>query len=216
MRRFVPPALLFLLLTAAAGAQAGQWSINSFASLEAAEEALGALPQNAVAVGLAVDPDGVVTLLAVPSSRKVTDAQIVAYPLDDDFSTAITATMQLGWTPMDISRNDEEITVLWAELAIGVDDWRIVDSAVDINSRSATINQYTGEGFTLWGFSAEETRLTYLFLKFRESPTDQYSVAPVARTGATISAAMDEGQSDGWIPTGFDLTEELAWILFAR
>ena len=131
--------------------------------------------------------------------------------LEDD----ITASIQDGFVPMDISRYGEALAVLWVDTELSVEGWRISTSENSFTERAQTIRGFETSGFTLYGISINQDLVWYLFLRFGETThTAQllaYPMDSVALQNGLITAT-----DQGWRPTGIASTESMLYVSYLK
>ncbi len=131
--------------------------------------------------------------------------------LEDD----ITASIQDGFVPMDISRYGEALAVLWVETDMPLEGWRISTSENSFTERSRTIHSYETSGFTLYGVTVNENLVWYLFLRLGETAhTSQLLAYPME--SVVIQNGLITATDQGWRPTGIATTESMLYVCYLK
>ncbi len=131
--------------------------------------------------------------------------------LEDD----ITASIQDGSVPMDISRYGEALAVLWVETDLPLEGWRISTSENSFTERARTIQSFETSGFTLYGVTVNENLVWYLFLRLGETAhTSQLLAYPM--DSAVIQSGLITATDQGWRPTGIATTESMLYVCYLK
>ena len=122
-----------------------------------------------------------------------------------DFSTIeqeITAAINSGYVPMDLSRFEDSISILWIEsTSLTVNSWRIHSTANTVDSRAAAINSFQDQGFSLWGISTHEDQAWFLFLNVEESDTFGI-ISGFPKVDQEVQDGLLQTNARGYLPNG--------------
>ena len=203
-----------LLAATGLALQAAEWNVTGYANTESAQKGLEQLiEQGEMPVGFDIDPEGTNFVLSVSSDLRAGGVEIVRYEVEDALGGYIQYTIEQGWMPFGLARTGQVMSILWVEIPLEVEEWRLAESALDINARAATINQFAEEGYSLWDVSAESDRMTYLFLKFPEPAYNQVSITPFFRRSETLADEINTITNQGWLPNGLAVNEQFLFFV---
>lgn len=136
-----------------------------------------------------------------------------------DFSTLeqeITAAINSGYVPMDLSRFEDSISILWIEsTSLTVNGWRIHSTANTVDSRAEAINQFQEQGFSLWGFSTYEDQAWFLFLDVEESDTFGI-ISGFPKVDQELREGLLQANGRGFLPSGLAIDPETYFLSMIR
>lgn len=152
--------------------------------------------------------ESLAVLLVKDQSVEVGRWAIVDYTDWNQLEDDITAAIRDGFVPMDISRYGEALAVLWAEIDLPLEGWRISTSQNSPAERSRTIRSFETSGFTLYGISVNQDLVWYLFLRLGETGHTTQLLTYLMESEA-IQGGLIAATDQGWRPTGIAATESL-------
>lgn len=171
-----------------------------------------------VPVGLEVDADGSATMLLLrDAAQEIETWHIRSYTDPDTMENEISAAIQLGWTPMDISRVAAGLVVLFVERGEQVDSWRLHTEPDSADHRTASIQSFADQGFSLAGFSTSEGRAWMLFL--REGSADEPAIGTISaydKNTTDLRDGLAQAIAFGWIPIALGASESSLLVGYAR
>jgi len=167
-------------------------------------------------VGVELEPGESLSVLLVQSGETEVDSWVISdhadwNALEDEITQGLTA----GLVPMDISRVEDALVILWVRASIPVTGWRLHTAANTISDRARATNQFQSEGFTLWGISVYEDLAWFLFLKQPESQRAGTTSVYRKATGA-ITDGIVRSSEDGWLPIGLAATLDDYYVAYVR
>ena len=156
-----------------------------------------------VPVGLEITPGASIAVLVARTEMLEIRGWVITDI--DDWNTLegeITAGIERGLVPMDISRYGDSLAVMWVDTDFPIEGWRISTSPNTVSDRIRTINDFQGLGFTLWGMSVHENLAWYLFLRL-PGTFPSGAVSGFAKDATALQAGMVAASKEGWAPNGF-------------
>lgn len=224
-RAFPFSLVLILALSAAAIGQTNArpspdapWQLVffPFGDPRATEVINEAIRDGYVPVGLEITQgESLGVLLVRTDSVVVRSWAILDYDDWNALETEITGGIADGFVPMDISRYGETLAILWVRADLTIEAWRVSTSPNTIADRTRTINNFQGQGFTLWGMSVHEGLVWYLFLRQPGVPPAG-AVSGFSKDGQILQAGMVNASKEGWLPNGLASTDRTIYICFVR
>nr|MDA3948437.1 hypothetical protein [Spirochaeta sp.] len=127
----------------------------------------------------------------------------------------ITEGLTAGLVPMDISRVEDTLVILWVRAAIPVTGWRLHTAPNTISDRAKATNEFQGLGFTLWGISVYEDLAWFLFLKQPE-PQRSGTVSVYNKGTGSITDGIIRATADRWLPVGIAATVDNYYVAYVR
>lgn len=177
MKRSRVPAILCLALVATGHlhSQSGSveteqvtWQLLSLAGgLADAESAVNAqLERGLVPTGIELEPNGTLILLFTSVIHmEFTGWGITEHTDWNALETDIVDTIRDGFRPVDISRTENGLIVLWLKSNTAIAGWRIHAAPQDRTAHGKTVEGFRDNGFELWGISSHAGLTWYLFIR---------------------------------------------------
>lgn len=199
-------------------APASSWRIlrfpegsTSFAQGINQQIALGYFP-----VGIETTESGGLEVLVVKDTSRSGGLWIIRQHSDwNALEAEITASMQEGLVPADISRHGGGLAILWvAWEGPGASSWIISTSANNDESISGTLEDAQARGFSLQGLSVHQDLVWYLFLKNTDLTTAR--VVTYSSDANQIIPGVNEATADGWRPAAFASTGSTVLFAYLR
>ena len=175
-----------------------------------------AIRAGSIPVGLEVTPgESMGVLFARTNSISVQSWAILEYEDWNAIESEITGGITDGFVPMDISRYDETLAVLWIKADLVIDGWRLSTSPNTIADRVRTVNQFQSQGLTLWGLSVHEDLAWYLFLRQPGMPPAG-AISAFGKDGHLLQTGLTDAGNEGWVPNGLASNGNSFYICFVR
>ncbi len=224
----IPLLLFFALLSAALFAQTesdvpepqmdAPWQLLVFPAGDAT--ATGTVNEfiesGYIPVGIEIEQGESLTILLVQSGGvEVKSWAIIDYDDWNSLEAEITGGIQDGYVPMDISRFDERLGVLWVEAELPLEGWRISTSENSLEARTQVVNKFQTQGFTLWGISEHEDLMWYLFIRQPGAPPAG-AISRFSRDAGAIQQGIVRANESGWVPSAIAGGEASTYIGFIR
>jgi hypothetical protein len=169
-----------------------------------------------IPVGFEVTPgESLAVLLVRSGSFTVESWAILEYTDWNALESEITGGINDGFVPMDISRYEETLAVLWVRTPLEIEGWRVSTSPNTIADRTRTVNDFQSQGFTLWGISVYEGLAWYLFLRQPGIPPAG-TIAGFGKATDLLQSGLREASQDGWLPNGLAASESTFFVCFVR
>jgi hypothetical protein len=167
-------------------------------------------------VGMEIEAGDSLSILLVQAGViEVESWAIIDYDDWNALEAEITGGIQDGFVPMDISRFGEALAVLWVRADIPIDGWRISTSSVDATERTRTVNEFQGQGFTLWGVSEHDGLMWYLFLRQPGAPPAG-AISRFSREAGAIQEGIVAANENGWVPAAYAAGNTATYVGFIR
>jgi hypothetical protein len=175
-----------------------------------------AIRAGSIPVGLEVTPgESLGILFARTNLVTVESWAILEYDDWNAIEAEITGGITDGFVPMDISRYDETLAILWIKADLVIEGWRLSTSANTIADRTRTVNDFQSQGLTLWGLSVHEDLVWYLFLRQPGVPPAG-AISAFGKEGRLLQSGLVEASAEGWVPNGLASSDRSFYICFAR
>ena len=151
-------------------------------------------------VGMEVIPGAGLEILLVKGGPAVDRWAVLEHSDWNALEAEVTASIRDGFVPMDISRTEHGLAILWVEADVPVGGWRISTSDNTPEAREKTVAEFGSRGFTLHGLSVHQELFWYLFVS-TDLPS-QARIVQYDKSAAAIDAGMLDAADQGWQPQG--------------
>ena len=175
-----------------------------------------AIEAGSIPVGLEVTPgESMGVLFARADSMEVQSWAILEYEDWNSIESEITGGIADGFVPMDISRYDETLAVLWIKADLVIEGWRMSTSANTLSERTRTVNDFQSQGLTLWGMSVHDDLAWYLFLRQPGIPPAG-AISVMGKEGVLLQDGLTDAAVQGWVPNGLASSQDSFYICFVK
>lgn len=166
-------------------------------------------------VGLDIkDGDGIYLLYIMDTGKILKKWFIHYFDNIETFEADVTYIIQNGWIPMDISKTDTGMYVLFINTDAEIEGWRISTISNDTSDKNQLISDFYSKGFHCYGISFDKSRTWYLFLKMPGLEGKKMTLLKHRNLPDVISRSIDKEIDNAWIPWGFMLEEKYIYILY--
>jgi hypothetical protein len=203
MRTVIVVLLILPSLVAVSAQEVPQWKLVEVptGSMELSTSVAEYTNQGYVPAGIEMTADASTVILFAQIDVGYTgEGKVETYTDWNLLQELVQTELESGLVPMDVSRHDGSLSVLWTRNDIEVEGWRLQTAPNTASDRSRIAGLYRAQGYSLWGLSIHDGLAWCLFLQV-DAPIGAILLLEFEVADPTeLSLALQETVGAGWMP----------------
>jgi hypothetical protein len=211
--------LLFIVTPFILFCQEASWKLvkHPFAIEEAREEITDNCRQGFLPIGLEMDEGRSIFILYAKDST-LSFKNWFLYQFEDleNIEADFSYILQKGWIPLDISKTEDFLYVLFIKTDLNIEGWRLsrTDTAPSVIEKE--LGSFRSQGFSIWGMSLFNTEVWYLFIKQPQGVEKEIFLNTYKNNSEAIKNGITKDISNGWLPWALMMEAKDIFVLYTR